>query len=231
MSVSSQTDCSPKSFLVPIAIRMVLMASLFDRTFERFRRALGRGGDDTEVLPPGFSPDLEDASAIRELIDRSLSQTSAVAARAAAAEIGQIYLALSESGKTRFLTMLAEVYAVRETEVAEAIDRYQAATDPQSREEARFHLQDTLRPPARNLLTLFNGLEIGTKFVVDLRADLRRIPERSAALRELGSTREPRGMRRIPMRGGKGFAHRQMLGTSGVAVAAAIAARSVGPRD
>ncbi|MBT8207144.1 MAG: malonyl-CoA decarboxylase [Acidimicrobiia bacterium] len=161
------------------------MASLFDRTFERFRRALRLGGDDGEVLPAGFSPDLEDVSEIRALIDRSLSQTSAVAARATAAEIGQIYLALTEVGRTRFLTMLAEDYAVREADVAEAISRYQSASDASNREQARFDLQDTLRPPARDLLTLFNGLDIGTKFVVDLRADLRRIPERSSALREL----------------------------------------------
>ena len=129
------------------------MPSLFDRTFDRFRRAFqSRNDDDPTQLPSGIDADLNDVAEVRKLIDRSLSQTSAVAARATAAEIGQIYLKLSETGRLRFLGLLAEDYAVEEEAVSKAIARYQAATAPEGREQARFALQDTLRPPARRLI-------------------------------------------------------------------------------
>ena len=161
---------------------MDLMTSLFDRTIGRFRRAFRRDADSNGSLPAGLAPDLPDLAPIRERIVRTLAQTNPVTARTHAAELGEIYLMLDEVGKSRFLELLADDYAVDDSIVESAIAAYQAATAAEQKETTRLELRRALRPPATQLLTLFNGLEQGTKFVVDLRADLRRIPDRSPAL-------------------------------------------------
>ena len=161
------------------------MTSLFDRTFERFRRAWRRRDEPPGELPPGVTADLESTDEVRRLIDASLRHTSAVAARATAAEVGEIYLQLDGIGRRRFLILLADDFRVEDDIVDGAIAEYGSADSDEQKEQARFRLQDALRPPSIDLLTLFNGLEQGTKFVVDLRADLLRIPERSASLEEL----------------------------------------------
>jgi len=158
------------------------MTSLFDRTIGRFRRTFRRDAGADGALPDGLAPDLPDVAPIRDRIARSLAQTNPVTARAHAAELGEIYLKLDEVGKTRFLQLLADEYAVDDADVEDAITAYQAAATGEEKEATRLELRSALRPPATRLLTLFNGLDQGTKFVVDLRADLRRIPHRSSAL-------------------------------------------------
>lgn len=158
------------------------MTSLFDRTIGRFRRAFRRDGGTDGSLPVGLAPDLPDLAPIRERIARSLAQTNPVTARTYAAELGEIYLKLDDVGKSRFLQLLADEYAVDDAAVENAMAAYQAAATAEDKESTRLELRHALRPPAARLLTLFNGLEQGTKFVVDLRADLRRIPDRSPAL-------------------------------------------------
>lgn len=168
--------------LVPISTRMDLMTSLFDRTISRFRRAFRRGAGINGALPAGLSADLSDLAPVRDRIERSLRQTNPVTARVHAAELGEIYLKLDDVGKSRFLELLAADFAVDDVAVTEAITAYQEAAGPEEKETTRLELRDALRPPAARLLTLFNGLEQGTKFVVDLRADLRQIPDRSPTL-------------------------------------------------
>ncbi len=158
------------------------MTSLFDRTIGRFRRALRREAGTSGALPAGLSPDLPDLPPIRDRIDRSLGHTNPVAARTSAAELGEIYLKLDDVGRSRFLQLLADDYTVDDEAVERAIAAYQSAASPAEMESTRLELRDALRPPAVRLLTLFNGLEQGTKFVVDLRADLRRIADKSPAL-------------------------------------------------
>ncbi len=158
------------------------MTSIFDRTIGRFRRAFRRDAGTNGSLPAGLTPDLPDLEPIRDRIGRTLAQTNPVTARTHAAELGEIYLKLDEVGKSRFLQLLADDYAVDDPAVEDAIAAYQAATTAEDKESTRLELRHALRPPAVRLLTLFNGLEQGTKFVVDLRADLRRIPDRSPAL-------------------------------------------------
>ena len=158
------------------------MTSLFDRTIGRFRRAFRRDAGTDGSLPAGLAADLPDLAPIRERIVRSLTQTNPVTARTYAAELGEIYLKLDDLGKSRFLQLLADEYAVDDSAVESAIAAYQAAATPEEKESTRLELRRALRPPAARLLTLFNGLEQGTKFVVDLRADLRRITDRNPAL-------------------------------------------------
>src|SRR3546814_2496426 len=56
--------------------------------------------------------------------------------------------------------------------VDEAVAHYQAAASDTERLKAESRLRRTLQPPRLRLLTQFNALPEGVKFLVDLRADL-----------------------------------------------------------
>ncbi|WP_340118059.1 malonyl-CoA decarboxylase [Pelagibius sp. 7325] len=95
-----------------------------------------------------------------------------VSARMRAAALGRIYLEQDAEGRGRFLTVLAREFAVPADAVDDAIDGYRAATDDAGRMLAEGRLRRALQPPRLRLLTQFNALPEGVKFLVDLRADL-----------------------------------------------------------
>ena len=149
---------------------------LIDRTFRRLRRAWrdagGRGG-----APPlaALSPDLpaEDLAPLREQIVACLKGTGGeVSARARAADLGRAYLGLNPQGRERFLRLLAREFGPDHAGIATAIGEWQAATDDAGFQRAEARLQDALLSPRRRLLTQFNDLPNGVKFLVDLRAEL-----------------------------------------------------------
>ncbi len=108
-----------------------------------------------------------------------------VAARARAAELGRTYLQLDTEGRRRFLGVLATRFAVDEAGVEKAMADYKAATDEEARLAAQVALRQALVPPRVKLLTQFNGLPEGVKFLADLRADLLPIAKQDAYLRGL----------------------------------------------
>ncbi len=95
-----------------------------------------------------------------------------VSARMRAAALGRAYLELNAKGRERFLTVLAQEFAVRSDEVDRAVEAYKAAETAADRLRAERVLQRALQPPRLRLLTQFNALPEGVKFLVDLRADL-----------------------------------------------------------
>jgi len=95
-----------------------------------------------------------------------------VSARMRAASLGQLYLELDAKGRERFLTVLAREFAVNPDAVEEAVLAYQAAGNDAERLKAERTLRHALQPPRLRLLTQFNALPEGVKFLVDLRADL-----------------------------------------------------------
>src|SRR3546814_177456 len=95
-----------------------------------------------------------------------------VSARMRAAALGRIYLEQDAEGRQRFLTVLAREFSVSANAVDEAVAHYQAAASDTERLKAESRLRRTLQPPRLRLLTQFNALPEGVKFLVDLRADL-----------------------------------------------------------
>ena len=95
-----------------------------------------------------------------------------VSARMRAASLGQYYLELDAKGREGFLTVLAHEFAVNPEAVDEAVLAYQAAASDAERLKAERSLRHALQPPRLRLLTQFNALPEGVKFLVDLRADL-----------------------------------------------------------
>ncbi len=120
-------------------------------------------------------PDLpdDDAERVRRQMQDCLeARGGEVSARARAAELGRAYLGLNGAGRLRFLKLLASAYDVDRAAVDTAVQRYAIAADPDARNLADQALRQALDPPRRRLLTQFNALPEGVKFLVDLRAEL-----------------------------------------------------------
>ncbi|WP_416896785.1 MAG: malonyl-CoA decarboxylase domain-containing protein [Minwuia sp.] len=78
----------------------------------------------------------------------------------------------------RFFGLLAEHYDVDHEEIEKASAALASAEGDQERRRARRRLRDALVAPRVQLLTQFNSLEHGVKFLVDMRADmLEALPE------------------------------------------------------
>ena len=108
-----------------------------------------------------------------------------VSARLRAAELGQAYLELEGDEKRDFLEVLAHDFATDQEQVIERITAYVEATDAAARMAAEDDLRRALVPPRVKLLTQFNALPEGVKFLADLRADLLRIEGEDPYLRGL----------------------------------------------
>ena len=97
-----------------------------------------------------------------------------VAARTRAAELGRRFLDLNDEGRVRFLTLMADNYSVDEERLKQVIESWLAA-DSGERTHLEADLRSALEPPRMKLLTQFNELPQGIKFLVDMRAELLRL--------------------------------------------------------
>ena len=95
-----------------------------------------------------------------------------VLARAQAAGIASVYLGLSQTGRARFFEILATEFGVERAAADRAIARYQEATGEADKLAAERALRRALVSPGMRLLTKFNALPEGTRFLIDMRADL-----------------------------------------------------------
>jgi malonyl-CoA decarboxylase len=123
----------------------------------------------------GVTPDLSgegDAQTLQDQMQACLDgRGGEVTARANAARLGQTYLELDTEGRTRFLRILAEEFGADSASVDTAVETLRDA-GPEERDAAMSALRRTLDPPRKRLLTQFNELPEGVKFLVDLREDL-----------------------------------------------------------
>src|SRR3546814_3367367 len=102
-----------------------------------------------------------------------------------AAGLGRLYLEQGAEGRKRFLNVIAREFAVSGEAVDAAVEHYRAAAGDAERMQAESELRRALQPPRLRLLTQFNGLPEGVKFLVDLRADLLRSEEHTSELQSL----------------------------------------------
>lgn len=149
---------------------------VFDRTLANLRNAwreiaLSARG----VLSGAPRPDLPEddlARLRRQMTDCLNGSVGGVTSRARAAELGRSYLALNDSGRERFLRLLAEEFDTDHEAVKSCCGRLAAAADPAARGAAERALRAALTPPRLTLLRQFNALPEGVKFLVDRRAEL-----------------------------------------------------------
>ena len=152
---------------------------LVDRTLKRLARvwrglAQEKSDDSIAVLDPNLSN--EDIERVREQIESCLSARGGeVSARRRAADLGQSYLSLSDTGRGRFLGVLANDYGIDQDAMRDLAASVVNAADADALNTAEDTLRRALVAPRVRLLTQFNALPEGVKFLVDMRADLVRL--------------------------------------------------------
>ncbi|HNC51937.1 MAG TPA: malonyl-CoA decarboxylase [Accumulibacter sp.] len=115
-----------------------------------------------------------------------------VSARLRAGRLAETYLRLNDEGRAGFLRLIATEFGPDPEVVAKAHADYQDAIGSDGQWAAESALRRALRSDRLRILTQFNTLPQGVKFLVDLRADLLRHVERDAALLSLDRELESR---------------------------------------
>ncbi len=140
----------------------------------------------------GLGSPARDADALERLMAECLeARGGEVSARLRAAELGRAYLDLDGPGRRGFLEVLARRFAVEVAALERAITDYRDAEEPDLKLAAEDALRRALVPPRVKLLTQFNVLPEGVKFLADLRSDLLSVMADDPHLRGLeGDLRE-----------------------------------------
>ena len=135
------------------------------------------------------NPDLprEDVERLRHQFRDCLeAKGGAVAARARAADLGRTYLALNDTGRERFLHLLASEFDIDRGAV-DVLSQRLLMADRDQRPPIEKALRAALEPARVTLLTQFNALPEGVKFLVDLRAELMTLSRDNPVLASLES--------------------------------------------
>ncbi len=167
-------------------------AGFLDRTLRNLRTAwrdiseTARGAIGGVAVAPALpASDLDKVRArMRECLE---GRGGEVSTRARAAELGRLYLGLDADGRKRFLKLLAEEFDVDPGAAAAAASALIQAKDDRVRAKAKRELRAALNAPRVKLLTQFNALPEGVKFLVDLRAELLRFGREDRGLAGLES--------------------------------------------
>ena len=159
--------------------------TVVDRTIGRLRAAWRDIAGQTRGAAPPMRPELtsDDMERVREQLRACLEgRGGEVAARARAAELGRTYLGLNAEGRERFLRLLADEFDVDRAAITQAASGFLAASTHRDKESAEEALRAALDAPRRRLLTQFNALPEGVKFLVDMRAELMALARGDRAL-------------------------------------------------
>lgn len=135
----------------------------------------GIAGAAYDAQAASLRPDLPDADlerVRRQMRECLESRGGEVSARGRAAALGRAYLALDAVGRRRFLKLLAEDFDTDPQKVDAAIAAFRSAAGPGPRRKAEADLRQALEAPRVRLLTQFNALPEGVKFLVDMRAEI-----------------------------------------------------------
>lgn len=148
--------------------------TFLDRTLGNLLQTL-RGAKGSRQISGTLKPDLPDAdlARLRAQFDACLERRGGeVSSRLRAVDLARAYLGLNGAGRERFLRLLAQDYDTDDDEVGAAIASLSEVETVAERRRAERRLREALVPSRVRLLTEFNGLDQGVKFLVDLRADL-----------------------------------------------------------
>jgi malonyl-CoA decarboxylase len=115
-----------------------------------------------------------------------------VSARGRAARLAETYLRLNDEGRQRFLKLIALEFGPDPKKVEKAHAAYQKAVGTAEQWKAEAALRGAMRSSRIRILTQFNAIPQGVKFLVDLRADLLRYLEQDKELAVLDRELESR---------------------------------------
>lgn len=115
-----------------------------------------------------------------------------VSTRQRAARLADTYLRLDDGGRLAFLRMIALEFGPDPARIAAAHADYQAAVGSAGQWDAETRLRAAMRSRRLRILTQFNSIPQGVKFLVDLRADLLRFLRDEPMLKALDRELESR---------------------------------------
>jgi malonyl-CoA decarboxylase len=169
---------------------VIFPKTLLDQSLRNIRKLWGdllpRTWRKTDaVIDPSLPPAALE-SVTEQMRECLAARGGEVSARMRAVELGNSYLQLDETGRERFLTLLAGEFSVDREKLTAAIRFYQES-DEAGLADAENMLRETLVSPRIRLLTQFNDLPDGTKFLVNLRTDLLTLVKQGGALGALDS--------------------------------------------
>ncbi|MFP6748010.1 MAG: malonyl-CoA decarboxylase [Alphaproteobacteria bacterium] len=149
---------------------MLYGESFFDRTLAPLCRALfGPSEGDAANAELNESGVDKLKQRIEDCLDRRGGEVSA---RSRAADLGHIYLHLGPGARGRFLLLLAVEYGIDRDRADQAMAALQAVEPGENSGRAERELRAALVPRRVALLTQFNALPQGVKFLVDMRAEI-----------------------------------------------------------
>jgi malonyl-CoA decarboxylase len=151
----------------------VFAPTLLERLSTLWRDMVPAREDDIAAGLRSHLPDEDCAKVRMQMLACLEGRGGDVSARSRAANLGKAYLSLNDEGKQRFLRLLATEFDTDHEAVCEAAERLLAADDHEdSRAAAERSLSKSLMAPRVSLLTQFNALPDGVKFLVDMRSEL-----------------------------------------------------------
>ncbi|MDP2825400.1 MAG: malonyl-CoA decarboxylase [Sulfuritalea sp.] len=128
----------------------------------------------------------------RQLAECAEALGGEVSARTRAAALAQTYLKLDDGGRHAFLRLISLEFGPTPARVASAHEAYQRSVGTESQWDAEAELRAALRSARIRILTQFNAIPAGVKFLVDLRADLLRYLDKDPELAPLDRELESR---------------------------------------
>ncbi len=153
---------------------------------QRLRSKLG-AGDTARSIKPKHLDEWR-----RQLAECAEAKGGEVSARTRAAALAQTYLELDDIGRHAFLRLISLEFGPQPARVATAHEAYQAVVGTERQWDAEAELRAALRSARIRILTQFNAIPQGVKFLVDLRADLLHYLDEDAELAPLDRELESR---------------------------------------
>ena len=141
----------------------------------------------------GKPPEDDDLDRIRtQLQECAEGLGGEVSTRLRAGRLAETYLRLDDAGRHAFLKLIAHEFGPDPRQVASAHEAYQAAVGTPAQWDAEARLRGAMRSRRLRILTQFNAIPQGVKFLVDLRADLLRFLAEDPLLKPLDRELETR---------------------------------------
>ena len=164
----------------------VVAQGIVARGISKVRKLLG------ESSAAGGLSNRQAAQVREQLTDCAAALGGEISARQRAALLAETYLALDDNGRAAFLAIVATEFGPDPQAVEKAHAKYQASIDTDQQWSTESELRGAMRSARLRILTQFNAMPQGVKFLVDLRADLLRYLDQNPALRSLDRELESR---------------------------------------
>lgn len=150
-----------------------------------------------EMVAHATGQSREPSEKVLDRIRRQLEECAAglggeISTRQRAARLAETYLKLDDSGRMAMLSMIALDFGPDPAAIADAHAAYQKAVGSDAQWDAEAQLRAAMRSRRIRILTQFNAIPQGVKFLVDLRADLLRFLPGNPLLKPLDRELEAR---------------------------------------